>query len=93
MINDKSFPVNQLTSIHFLTFEEYSSRVLTLTKEILEENASHYTVWKYRLDCVRAINASLEEEVTFLNLMAEENPKSYQVWYVLLTRYTVLQMV
>ncbi|KAJ3336297.1 CAAX geranylgeranyltransferase alpha subunit [Kappamyces sp. JEL0680] len=69
---------------------EYSSRVLQLTAEILEENASHYTVWfglpgtdlrKYRTDCIKALAQPLADEWAWLNEMAQDNPKSYQIWH------------
>ncbi|KAJ3318273.1 CAAX geranylgeranyltransferase alpha subunit [Boothiomyces sp. JEL0866] len=63
------------------SIKEYSKRALDLTTEILVENASHYSVWKYRLDTVNKINASLEEEWIFLNNLAHHNPKSYQIWH------------
>src|SRR6478736_370832 len=61
--------------------KEYSKRALDLTTEILMINASHYSVWKYRLDTINNINSSLEDEWIFLNDLAHQNPKSYQIWH------------
>jgi protein farnesyltransferase/geranylgeranyltransferase type-1 subunit alpha len=58
---------------------------MELTAEILQENASHYTVWKYRLDCTREllnqVDFSIAKEWEFLDQMTVDNPKSYQVWH------------
>ncbi|KAJ2996892.1 CAAX geranylgeranyltransferase alpha subunit [Globomyces sp. JEL0801] len=60
---------------------EYSQRALDLTTEILTENASHYSVWKYRLDIINSLQSDLDQEWIFLNDLGAHNPKSYQIWY------------
>ncbi|KAL2912190.1 CAAX geranylgeranyltransferase alpha subunit [Polyrhizophydium stewartii] len=59
---------------------EKSARVLELTAFIIEANSSHYTAWKYRLDTVRALGSPLEDELKFVEEVAFETPKSYQLW-------------
>jgi protein farnesyltransferase/geranylgeranyltransferase type-1 subunit alpha len=62
--------------------KEYSPRALRVTEEILVENASHYSIWKYRLDILNKLGKEyLEQELIFLNLIGGDNPKSYQIWY------------
>ncbi|KAI9094392.1 hypothetical protein DFS34DRAFT_629276 [Phlyctochytrium arcticum] len=61
--------------------KEYSPRVLELTQHLIRLNPSHYTVWKYRLETVLAIDADLHRELAFVEEMAEEQPKSYQTWH------------
>eukprot|EP00842_Homolaphlyctis_polyrhiza_P005158 jgi/Hompol1/5643/HPOL_004596-RA len=61
--------------------QEYSERVLKLTAFLVEKNASHYSVWKYRLDTLFAIGASLEDELEFVDEIASDQPKSFQVWH------------
>lgn len=60
---------------------EYSKRALELTTSILIVNASHYSVWKYRLDILNNIETNLDDEWIFLNDLAGDNPKSYQIWF------------
>lgn len=61
--------------------KEYSQRALDLTTDLLVQNASHYTVWKYRLDIILALGSDLDTEWIFLNDLAGDNPKSYQIWH------------
>ncbi len=61
---------------------EYSLRVLRLTKELLSINASNYTVWQYRRDCLRQIGKlNYEFEFEYMDAFADENPKNYQIWH------------
>ncbi|KAH6561009.1 hypothetical protein BASA50_000823 [Batrachochytrium salamandrivorans] len=60
---------------------EYSARVLELTSFIINENPSHYAVWKYRLDTVMALKTPLNSELSFTEELAAEHPKSYQIWH------------
>ncbi|KAI8918125.1 hypothetical protein BC831DRAFT_390429, partial [Entophlyctis helioformis] len=60
---------------------ERSERVLELTSYIINENPSHYAVWKYRLDTVRALGKPMEDELRFTEELASEHPKSYQIWH------------
>ncbi|KAI8818533.1 uncharacterized protein EV422DRAFT_498769 [Fimicolochytrium jonesii] len=64
-----------------LRSEERSPRVLELTKFLVRQNPAHYTVWKYRLDTVLALSSSIPPELTFIDEMASETPKSYQIWH------------
>mmetsp|Transcript_5280 Transcript_5280/g.19339 ORF Transcript_5280/g.19339 Transcript_5280/m.19339 type:complete len:260 (+) Transcript_5280:349-1128(+) len=69
-----------------LKSKEYSPRALRLTEDAIGLNSSNYTVWWYRrrvLDSVPHLSttASLVEELEFARRVAEESPKTYQVWY------------
>jgi len=59
---------------------EKSKRVLELTEDALELNPANYTVWHYRREVLKAIEADLREELQYSRFMIEEHPKNYQVW-------------
>ncbi|RXK41121.1 protein farnesyltransferase/geranylgeranyltransferase type-1 subunit alpha [Tremella mesenterica] len=61
--------------------KEYSDRALELTESILRMNASHYTVWGYRMTTLLVLKKELNEELELMNSFARENLKSYQVWH------------
>jgi len=63
-----------------LKSEEKSKRVLELTEDALELNPANYTVWNYRRQVLKAIDADLREEMQYSREMIEEHPKNYQVW-------------
>ena len=58
---------------------ETSERVLRLTKEAIEMNGANYTVWHHRWQLVLALGADLAAELAYVEAMALENPKNYQV--------------
>lgn len=60
--------------------KEYSPRVLTLTEHIIDLNAAHYTVWLYRASTILALNIPLDKEIQWMNKVALENEKNYQIW-------------
>ncbi|APA09726.1 protein farnesyltransferase/geranylgeranyltransferase type I alpha subunit [Sclerotinia sclerotiorum 1980 UF-70] len=61
--------------------KEYSPRVLELTEHIITLNAAHYTVWLYRANTLFALSSSVPEELAFVNEIALENQKNYQIWH------------
>jgi len=61
--------------------KEYSPRVLDLTEHIISMNAAHYTVWLYRASTLFAITASVTEELEWMNNVALQNQKNYQIWH------------
>ncbi|KAL3428301.1 farnesyltransferase alpha subunit ram2 [Phlyctema vagabunda] len=61
--------------------EEHSSRVLDLTEHIISMNAAHYTVWLYRASTIFALSLSVKNELKWLNDVALENQKNYQIWH------------
>jgi protein farnesyltransferase/geranylgeranyltransferase type-1 subunit alpha len=63
---------------------ERSERALALTAEAIDMNAANYTAWYYRRLCLEATEADMKKELEFVNEMAEENPKNYQIWCVML---------
>lgn len=39
-------------------------------------------VWQFRRLVLETLNTNLEEELEYLDGVAEGNPKNYQIWYV-----------
>lgn len=60
---------------------EKSQRALELTTEALRLNPANYTVWQYRRDILRAVDADLQEELDYLDEVIGQNAKNYQVWH------------
>jgi protein farnesyltransferase/geranylgeranyltransferase type-1 subunit alpha len=60
---------------------EYSPRVLDLTAHIISLNAAHYTVWLYRATTLFALSSSIPDELEFVNEVALQNQKNYQIWH------------
>jgi len=61
--------------------KEYSLRVLALTEDIISMNAAHYTVWLYRASTIFALNYSIDRELEWVNEVALDNEKNYQIWH------------
>jgi protein farnesyltransferase/geranylgeranyltransferase type-1 subunit alpha len=61
--------------------KEHSQRVLDLTEHIISMNAAHYTVWLYRASTLLALNSDIDEELAWVNEVALENQKNYQIWH------------
>jgi protein farnesyltransferase/geranylgeranyltransferase type-1 subunit alpha len=61
--------------------QEHTHRVLTLTEHIISLNAAHYTVWLYRASTLFALSSSIPAELTWLNDIALDNQKNYQIWH------------
>lgn len=61
--------------------KEYSPRCLRLTEYIIQMNPAHYTVWLYRAANVFALKLSIPDEFAWLNAVALENLKNYQIWH------------
>lgn len=60
---------------------EKSQRALELTTEALRLNPANYTVWQYRRDILRGVDADLQEELDYLDEVIGQNAKNYQVWH------------
>ena len=60
---------------------EYSPRCLKLTEHIISMNPAHYTVWLYRFSIVQHLEIAVLDEVAWLNDVAFENHKNYQIWH------------
>ncbi|KAG9234166.1 farnesyltransferas-like protein [Amylocarpus encephaloides] len=60
---------------------EHSPRVLDLTSHIISLNPAHYTVWLYRARTIFALASPIEEEIEWVNEIALENQKNYQIWH------------
>ncbi|KAH3681005.1 hypothetical protein WICPIJ_008013 [Wickerhamomyces pijperi] len=63
-----------------LAAKEYSERAYALTNAAIEQNAAHYTVWQYRFKIVVALGKDLEKELDWLEEIALDNVKNYQIW-------------
>lgn len=61
--------------------EEYSPRSLRLTERIIGMNPAHYTVWLYRFKIVATLNLPVLDEIEWLNGVAMDNLKNYQIWH------------
>ncbi|KAH6649160.1 alpha subunit of hypothetical CAAX farnesyltransferase [Truncatella angustata] len=61
--------------------EEYSPRCLKLTENIIYMNPAHYTVWLYRFSVIQHLNIPLLDELDWLNEVAMEHQKNYQIWH------------
>jgi protein farnesyltransferase/geranylgeranyltransferase type-1 subunit alpha len=61
--------------------KEHSQRVLDLTEHIISMNAAHYTVWLYRASTIFALNANIERELNWVNDVALDHQKNYQIWH------------
>jgi protein farnesyltransferase/geranylgeranyltransferase type-1 subunit alpha len=71
---------------------EASARVLALTEAIIAMNGAHYTVWHHRFRVLTELLSSpandedddppwsLRDELRYVDRMAENYPKNYQVW-------------
>jgi protein farnesyltransferase/geranylgeranyltransferase type-1 subunit alpha len=60
---------------------EHSPRVLALTEHIISMNAAHYTVWLYRASTLFALSSNIDQELHWVNEVALENQKNYQIWH------------
>lgn len=64
-----------------MTKPEYSPRCLKLTEHIISLNPAHYTVWLYRFSVVNALKLPVTGEIEWLNEVALQNLKNYQIWH------------
>ncbi|KAG1462877.1 hypothetical protein G6F56_005419 [Rhizopus delemar] len=60
---------------------EQSERVLLLTQDIIDMNPAHYTVWNYRQNVLFALKVDLNAELDFIDSIAADQAKNYQVWH------------
>ncbi|KAI1816736.1 prenyltransferase alpha subunit [Poronia punctata] len=63
-----------------MAVKEHTPRCLRLTERIIDMNPSHYTVWLYRFDIVKALNIPIPDELLWLNEVSLEHLKNYQIW-------------
>lgn len=61
--------------------KEYSPRTLRLTSLVISLNPAHYTVWLYRFQIVKALELPFASEIAWLNEVALDNLKNYQIWH------------
>ncbi|KAK0668925.1 putative farnesyltransferase, partial [Cercophora samala] len=64
-----------------MSTKEYSPRSLKLTEYIINLNPAHYTVWLFRAANIFALKLPIPDEITWLNQIALENLKNYQIWH------------
>jgi protein farnesyltransferase/geranylgeranyltransferase type-1 subunit alpha len=64
-----------------MAVQEHSPRILSLTAHIIDMNPAHYTVWLYRAKTLFALNSDLYAELDWVNEVALENQKNYQIWH------------
>ncbi|KAB8337077.1 hypothetical protein FH972_021381 [Carpinus fangiana] len=70
---------------------ELSERGLLLTEHIIHLNPAHYTVWLYRSKTLESLGTPVPDEIQWLNLIALEHIKNYQIWHHRQTLLTRLQ--
>ncbi|KAA3681200.1 protein farnesyltransferase/geranylgeranyltransferase type-1 subunit alpha [Paragonimus westermani] len=58
--------------------DERSERALEITATVLLLNPANYTVWEYRRRILTSLQSDLNEEVTFVSKLIDENSKNYQ---------------
>ncbi|KAK4219225.1 hypothetical protein QBC37DRAFT_436789 [Rhypophila decipiens] len=80
-----AYPAEYAEAISYLRTvmlsKEYSERTLKLTEYIIDMNPAHYTVWLYRASIIFAMKLSIPDEIEWLNNVALENLKNYQIWH------------
>lgn len=60
--------------------QEFSQRALDLTSQLIEFNSADYTAWKYRWQCLQALDVDPEWEYKFTESIMFDNAKNYQLW-------------
>ncbi|KAI8645581.1 hypothetical protein BD408DRAFT_382093 [Parasitella parasitica] len=48
---------------------------------IIDMNPAHYTVWNYRQQVLFSLNANLDKELDYIDEIAADQAKNYQVWH------------
>jgi protein farnesyltransferase/geranylgeranyltransferase type-1 subunit alpha len=61
--------------------DELSPRCLRLTAAVIDINPAHYTVWLFRFRIVRALGIPVAREILWLNEVALQHLKNYQIWH------------
>ncbi|KAL2315336.1 Protein farnesyltransferase/geranylgeranyltransferase type-1 subunit alpha [Schizosaccharomyces pombe] len=61
--------------------KEYSLRALNLTGFLIMNNPAHYTVWAYRFQILNHTPSYIDNELEWLDEIAEDFQKNYQVWH------------
>jgi len=60
---------------------ERSARALALTAQVIDHNAANYTAWQFRRACLQELGSDLRAELDFVQAVADDSPKNYQVWF------------
>ncbi|KAG5368133.1 Protein farnesyltransferase/geranylgeranyltransferase type-1 subunit alpha [Yarrowia sp. C11] len=74
--------------------DEKSQRGLHVASAVIALNPAHYTVWAYRIDTLKSFAAdvkagaadkdeklaALQQELSWVNDIAQASPKNYQIW-------------
>ncbi|RUS18681.1 protein farnesyltransferase [Endogone sp. FLAS-F59071] len=66
---------------------ELSERALELTTQIINMNPAHYTIWNYRQKILFELKKDLKQELDFIEELAEERSKNYQLWQWVIARF------
>lgn len=61
--------------------QEISERALDLTEETIMINQGNYAAWQYRRKLLHELNKYLGAELIWLNEIAFEMEKNYQIWH------------
>ncbi|KAK8041360.1 prenyltransferase alpha subunit [Apiospora phragmitis] len=80
-----AYPEDYAESMSYLravmAANEHSPRCLKLTEHIISMNPAHYTVWLYRFANIQHLDVPLLDEITWLNGVALDYLKNYQIWH------------
>lgn len=76
----EQFETTMGTLLALMQAKEYSERALALTAVGIELLASHYSIWVYRYNIITKLDHDLYEELDFLESIALDNEKNYQIW-------------
>jgi len=60
---------------------EKSQRALKCTTAVIHGNPANYTAWLFRRQCLFALGSDLHAEMRWVESMARESPKNYQLWH------------
>jgi protein farnesyltransferase/geranylgeranyltransferase type-1 subunit alpha len=63
-----------------LAKREISERSYLLTQDIIESCPTNYMAWYHRRQCVDQLSINLEDELDWLDSIAKDNQKNYQIW-------------
>ncbi|KAJ1918397.1 CAAX geranylgeranyltransferase alpha subunit [Mycoemilia scoparia] len=61
--------------------KELSERAWEITNDAIMLNSGHYTAWVFRLKLFHELKKDGKKEIEWLNEMAEDHPKTYQLWH------------
>lgn len=80
ILYDEEYKTTMGTLLALMAKNELSERALAMTELGISTLASHYSIWCYRFDIIKALKKDLYEELDWLESIAIDNEKNYQIW-------------